>query len=130
MLWLIRHAMCALYPRTDELPGIADTGIDAFLAQYKRESTTLIWIGVCAGTLAFVLSPIFSVYLPLPSFLLPASLLEKHAGRVVYSRIYLLRQAVFLVKLAAGMCWGRHPDVRAKMAMAPYPADPDEWRTS
>ncbi len=130
LLWLMRHAMCALYPRTEELPGIEDTELKPFLARYKRESSALIWLGLCAGTVAFVVTPVLSVYLPLPSFLLPAKLLDKHASRVAYSRIYLLRQSVFLVKLAAGMCGGAHPEVRAKMAMKPYPDEPAQWRTT
>lgn len=129
MNWLIRHAMKALYPRTDELPGIEDTDVAGFLVRYRRETTGLMWLGLVLGTLAFVGSPIVTVYLPLPSFLLPRSLLDKHAYRVCNSGIYLLRQSLFLLKLAAGLCWGAHPSVRTKLGMEPYPSDPDDWRT-
>lgn len=126
--WLIRHAMCALYPRTAELPGMEDTDVRGFLARYKRESTFLMWLGLFAGSLVFAWSPILTVHLPLPSFLLPRALLDKHAMRITSTRFYLLRQSIFLVKLAAGLCWGAHPAVRAKLGMAPYPADPGTWR--
>lgn len=130
MQWLIRHAMRALYPRTDELPGIEDTGDVAFLAQYRRETSFLMWLGLVAGTALFVMSPLVTIFVPLPSFLLPKKLLDRHASRVASSGIYLLRQSVFLLKLTAGLCWGSHPDVRAKLAMQPYEPDPEEWRTT
>lgn len=125
---LIRHAMRALYPRTEALPGIEDCDLDGFLARYRREAPTLMWIGLVLGTLVFVWTPLLTVYLPVPSFLLPRGLLDRHAQKITYSGIYLLRQAVFLVKLAAGMCWGQDPAVRAKFALAPYPEDPGTWR--
>jgi hypothetical protein len=126
--WLIQHAMCALYPRTDALPGMEDADVAGFLARYRRESTTLMWIGLVMGTLMFVWTPLLTVFLPVPSFLLPKGLLDRHAHRVTGTRVYLVRQSIFLVKLAAGLCWGQHPDVRAKMALAPYPDDPGSWR--
>ena len=127
-LW-IQHAMEALYPPTDELPGIEEMDVPAFLDRYREDSTFLMWLGLAAGSAVFVLTPILTVYLPLPSFLLSRELLDRHAHRIAYSRIYLLRQAIFLVKLAAGLHWGAHPEIRARFAMAPYPDDPGTWRT-
>ena len=68
-------------------------------------------------------SPSFCLHSPQP----PRGLLDRHASRITTTRFYLLRQAVFLVKLAAGLCWGADPAVRARLAMAPYPADPGTW---
>lgn len=120
--------MRALYPRTEALPGIEDCDLSGFLARYRRESSTLMWLGLSLGTLVFVWSPVVTVYVPLPSFLLPKALLDRHAFRAAYSRFYLLRQALLLVKLAAGMCWGQDPEVRRRFALAPYPEDPGTWR--
>lgn len=127
---LIEHVMIALYPRTEALPGIEDTDVRDFLDRYRQESTFLMWLGLVAGTFVFVLSPIVTLYLPLPSFLLTEKQLDEHAHRVTSSNLYFLRQAIFLVKLAAGLCWASHPDVRARFAMAPYDPDPGTWRTS
>jgi hypothetical protein len=127
--WFIQHAMCALYPRTDAFPGMEDTDVKGFLRRYRRDSTAIMWLGLVLGTLAFVCTPILTLYLPVPSFLLPRALLDRHAHRVTTSRIYLVRQAVFLVKLAAGLSWGADPEVRARIALAPYPADPGTWVT-
>ena len=122
--------MVALYPRTDGLPGIEDTGIDEYLVSFRRDTTFMMWLGVLAGAFVFHMTPILTVLVPLPAFLLPAGLRDKHAYRIATSSLYLVRQALMLVKLPAGLCWGRHPEVRAKFAMAPYASDPDTWRTS
>ena len=128
--WFIQHAMKALYPRAEGLPGIEDTGLPEFLRRYRRETTPLMWLGLLVGTFVFIGSPLLTVYLPVPSFVLSRALLDRHAHRIACSRFYYVRQALLLVKLAAGLCWGAHPSVREKFAMAPYPADPDTWRTS
>lgn len=122
--------MCALYPRTDGLPGLEDTGIDEFLARFRRETTLTMWMGVLLGAFVFHMTPLFTVFVPLPAFLLPAGLRDKHAHRLATTSIYIVRQAVMLLKLPAGLCWGRDPKVRAKFSMAPYASDPDTWRTS
>jgi len=130
VLWLVRSAIVALYPSGGALPGAAECGIDESLARFRREAPTLLWVGAVAGALVFHLSPLFTVFVPLPAFLLPAGLLDKHASRIAGTRVYLLKQAIFLVKLVAGLCWGAHPEVRRRLALPPLPADPGTWRTS
>ena len=130
MIWLIKLAMCAMMPRTDGLPGIEDTDLDGFLRRMKRDSDFLYWLGLVAGGLAFAASPIITIYVPLPAFLLPKGLLAKHTDRFLYHPIYVVRQAAFLVRLSAGMCWGADPVVRAKFALAAYGQDPGTFRTS
>jgi hypothetical protein len=129
MRWLVRSAIVQLYPRTDELPGAEDCDLDAFLERYQSETTPLMWLGVVLGALAYHLSPVVTVFVPLPAFLLSAELADRHAHRVTTTRFYLLRQTVFLVKLVAGLAWGGHPSVRAKFALPALPADPTTWRT-
>ncbi len=130
MIWLIKFAMVAMMPRTGELPGIADCDLDGFLRRMRSDSDFMYWLGLALGGLVFALTPILTVYLPLPAFFLPRGLLEKHAQRILSTRLYLVRQAVFLVRLSAGMCWGADPAVRAKFAMTPYAPDPGTFRTS
>jgi hypothetical protein len=129
MTWLLRNAIAALYPRTATLPGIEDCGLDAYLAKFRAESTPLVWLGAVAGALVFQLTPIFYVFVPLPAFLLPAAVRERHAQRVATTEVYLIRQAIFMVKFVAGLCWGADPKVRAAFALPPLPADPGTWRT-
>ena len=37
VFWLIKFAMCTMMPRTEALPGIADTDLDAWLARLHVE---------------------------------------------------------------------------------------------
>lgn len=110
------------------MPGAADCGLDDFLRRFRRESPALIWLGTVAGALVFHLTPLFTVFVPLPAFLLPAALADRHASRIASTNVYLVRQAIFLVKLAAGLCWGADADVRRRLALQPLPADPGTWR--
>ncbi len=130
MIWLIKVAMRAMMPRTAALPGIEDTDLDGFLRRMKRDADFLYWLGLVAGGVVFAISPILTVFVPLPAFLLPRGLLAKHAERVVSHPIYVVRQAAFLVRLSAGMCWGADPKVRARFALAPYAGDPGTFRSS
>ena len=126
---LVRSAIVLLYPRTDVLPGAEDCDLDAYLERFQREAPLLIRSGVVAGALLFQISPIFTVHVPLPASLLPAHLADLHAERISNSNVYLVRQAIFLVKLIAGMAWGADPVVRAHFALPPMPPDPGTWRT-
>ncbi len=129
VIWIVRSAMCAMMPPTAHLPGVRETGLDAFLWRLRRECDPVMWLGVIAGSVLFALTPILTLGIPLPAFLLPRRLLDVHAHRIATSRLYHLRQIVFLVKMAAGWCWAAHPDVRAAFALPPYPEDPGTFRT-
>jgi hypothetical protein len=127
---LIRSAMCDFMPATERLPGIADTGVTEFLHTMKRESGKVYWLGLVMGAWIYALTPLLTVYVPLPSFVLPAALRDRHASRILQSRFYLIRQAVFLVRLSAGLCWGRDPRVRQQLGLAAYAPDPGSYRTT
>ena len=126
---LLIHSMAALYPRTEHFPGIRETGIAEFLPRFRREAAPLMRLGLYLGCLLFVLGPLFTVYVPLPSFLLPRRLLDRHADRIAQVRPYPVRSLVMLLKMVAGLCWGAHPEVRARIGLPPLPADPQGWRT-
>ncbi len=130
MIWLVKFAMCAMMPRSESLPGIADTDIDGFLRRMKKDADPLYWLGLVVGGIVFAISPLLTVYVPLPAFVLPRSLLERHCERILSSPIYVLRQAVFLVRLSAGMCWGADDKVRACFALAPMAPDPGTFKQS
>ncbi len=130
MTWLVRAAIVMLYPRVGDLPGAEDCDIDAFLERFRRETTGLMWLGVVLGAIVFQLTPIVTVFVPLPASLLPSELAIRHAERISTSNVYLLRQAIFLVKLVAGMVWGGHPRVRERFALPALPPDPGTWRRS
>jgi fumarate reductase subunit D len=130
VIWLIKSAMCAMMPRTEKLPGIEDTDLDGFLRKLRADAEPLYWLGLVVGAVVFAITPLITIGVPLPSFLLPRKLLDKHSDRVLAHPSYLIRQGVFLVRLSAGLCWGADPKVRALFALQPYPADPGSFRTS
>ena len=130
MIWLIKLAMTSMMPRSESLPGVADTHLDDFLRRLRKEAVPFFWLGLVAGGVLFAISPVLTVGWPLPAFLLPKRVLERHAERVLSHPIYLLRQAVFLVRLSAGICWGADPTVRKYFALAPYGPDPGTFRQS
>jgi hypothetical protein len=124
LIWLIKHVMAAMMPRSAELPGILDTDLDGFLRRMREEADALYWAGLVISAVVYAISPVLTVFVPLPSFLLPARLRARHTERLLSHPLYLLRQAGAVVRFSAGMCWGADPAVRAKFALAPYPADP------
>jgi hypothetical protein len=126
--WLVYTAVVVLYPRTALLPGADDCDMRAFLERFRREASPLLWLGVVAGAVLFHVTPIFTVFVPLPAFLLRDDVADRHADRISNTPIYLVRQSIFLVKLAGGFAWGAHPDVRARFALPPLAADPGTWR--
>lgn len=130
MIWLVRAAIVMLYPRTDDWPGAEDCDLDAFLERFRRDTTWLMWIGVVLGSLVFHLSPILTVHVPLPAFWLSKQTGDRHAELVTTTGAYLIRQAVFLVKLPGGMAWASHPSVRARFALPALAPDPGTWRQS
>jgi len=128
MTWLVRSAIVLLYPRDGGLPGAEECDLDEFLARFRRETTPLMWLGVVIGALAFHLTPVLTVFIPVPAFALPKELANRHAERVTSTNVYLLRQAVFLVKLVAGLAWGAHPRVREGFALPSLGPDPGTWK--
>lgn len=127
-LWLIKFAMCTIMPRTEALPGIEDTDLDGFLRRLRDDAEPLYWLGLVVGAVVFAITPLVTIGLPVPAFWLPRRLRERHADRLLAHPIYVLRQAVFLVRLSAGLCWGADPEVRSRLALAPYAADPGTFR--
>jgi hypothetical protein len=128
MMWLIRSALCALYPRTDELPGLSDCHVSDFLTKMRGEAPFMMWSGLLLGTLVFHATPLLTVFIPLPAFLLPRGLRDTHAYRLTTTRLYLVRQTTLILKLVAGLCWGADPRVRANLGLPELEPDPDEWR--
>jgi hypothetical protein len=130
MVWLIKFAMCTMMPRTASLPGIADTDVDGFLRRLRKESNFLYWLGLVLGATVFTVTPLLTIGVPLPAFALPGKALARHTERILGHRVYLLRQAAFLLRVTGGLCWGADDKVRARFALAPYPPDPGTFRQS
>ncbi len=124
---IVRSALRDLFPG-GPLPSAEDTDLDAFWARFWAEASPSLRAGVLAGALIYTATPILTVKLPLPAFALPASLRDRHAARITEHDRYLLRQAVFVLKLIGGLAWGADPHVREAFGLEPYPPDPGTWR--
>jgi hypothetical protein len=129
VLSLTAWVLAAIFPSNDALPGLDRIDPKPFLRQFGREAPLLIRLAVLASTWVFVLTPLVTVYWPLPAFLLPRHTLDQHAHRLATHRWFLLRQVMLMLKTIGGLPWGAHPDVRAKLAMPAYGADPGTWRS-
>ena len=128
--WLIRFAFACVLPRTEQLLGVEDTDVDGFIRAYLAETHPLMKIGLYLATLVFVLSPLITIGVPLPAFLLPASWRDAHARRAASHPFYVVRQLVVLLKLAAGFCWAGDPEVRRRLGLQPLGPDPGTFRGS
>ena len=126
---LLIHCLCALYPAVDDLPGMAETDPGPFVDTFMREAPLLIKLAVWGGIAAFVLTPVITVFRPVPSFLLSSETLDRHADRIASHDVYLLRSPLFMLKVVAALHWAAHDRIRDAWALEPYPADPDDWRT-
>jgi hypothetical protein len=130
MIWLVHSTMSDLLPPHQGFPGVAQLGLKEFLLKLKQETTFLVWLGLVGGAVVYAITPILTVYIPLPSMFLPEKYRDLHADRICSSRFYLLRQTVFLLKMYACMCWGQAAEVRQQLNVMPYPEDPGTFRQS
>ncbi len=128
MSFFTRFAIEAIFPPTEALPGVAETDLRAFLRDLKANAPPLMRLGLFAATLVFMITPIITVYLPVPAFLLRGRLLERHVTKLVSHRVYVIRQVVFLLKMVGGLCWGEHADARRRLGRPELPADPRSWQ--
>ena len=110
------------------LPGVADTDLKPYIKQVRRESSFVFRLGLVASAWFFVTCPLLTIFVPLPVFLLPRSLREKHAQKAARHSLYLVRQSCFMVKMVAGLRWASDPEVRRRMGLEPLKPDPGTWK--
>jgi hypothetical protein len=130
MQWFVRHAVRAIFPMGGALPGVREERLKPLLADMMREAPGIFKLGIWAATFFFHLSPIVTVYLPVPAFLLPAGLLDKHAHRLMSHRWYHLRMLCYTLKFVGGLSWGMDPEVRKLIHVRPLGPDPGTFITS
>ena len=130
MRWLTRYALEAVLPSGGPLKGIGETDLDAFFEELDREVPLHIKAGLLAGSALVMLGPPITLGIPAPAIMLSDKLRDEHVYRLSTHRLYLVRQATLLVKMVAGMHWGRDPQVRDEMGVGPVGPDPGTWRDS
>lgn len=121
--------MVAFFPRVDDVPGLAELGVAAKIADLRRESTLLFWTGIVGAAVFFQIAPILTVRRPWPAVFLTPEELDLHAHRLSGHPVYLIRQLIVLLKLSGGLLWGQSKEIRAMLDLPSYPADPGTRRT-
>ncbi len=125
---LVRFALTAFYPRVDDLPGLAELGVDEKIARLRRETTLLFWTGIALASVVFQVTPLLTLKRPWLATWLSPEELDQHTHALASHPAYLVRQVTFLLKLVGGMFWGQSPEIRAFLRLAPYPDDPGTRR--
>jgi hypothetical protein len=125
---LVRFALVAFFPRVDDLPGLAELGVDEKIVALRRESTFLFWLGIVAAAVFFQLTPVLTVRRPLLAVFLSEEQLDAHADKLATFPVYLVRQLIVLLKLMAGIFWGESPEIRAFLHLPAYGSDPGTRR--
>ena len=125
---LCAWTLAATFPSTTLLPGLDRIDARPFVDRLRRESPVTIRFVMYASALVFLLTPLFTIFVPLPAIWLSAAQLDRHAQALSTHRLYLLRQSMLMVKTLGGLCWGADPGVRAAFAMPAYKPDPGTWQ--
>jgi hypothetical protein len=129
MGWLTLKALDAVIPGSDRAPGLAASGRGPIVvAELRREAPFEMVLVLNLAVWLWLLTPIFTVFIPLPAILLPKRLKYLHTDRITSTSFYLVRQVSLVLKQVAGIAWGQDPEVRAAYQMAPYPEDPGSWK--
>lgn len=129
MSYFLKRALVDFFPPHDGIPGIADADLDDFLVRYRREVALPMRLGIQFAVVLYTLSPLFTVRRPVLASMLSPALRDVHAHRIATSRLYLVRQAMFLLKTVGGLCWGAHPRIREALGLPAYGPDPGTFRT-
>jgi hypothetical protein len=125
---LVRLAMVAFFPRSADLPGLADLGVEDKIATLRRESTRLFWLGIVLGAVFFQISPILTLHRPWLASHLSEDERDRHANALATYPVYLVRQLIVLLKVMAGVFWGESPEIRAFIHLPAYGEDPKTRR--
>ena len=129
MGWLTLRALDAVLPGRQGCPGLAASSRGpAVVAELRREAPFEMRLVLNLAVLLWLLTPIFTVFIPLPAVFLPSKLKHRHTDAITTTRLYLVRQIALLLKQVAGIAWGQDPEVRKAYGLAPYGADPGTWK--
>lgn len=129
MSYFLKNALVDFFPPCGEVPGIEATDLDEFLVRYRREVAPMMRFGIHLAVVLYTLGPLFTVGRPVLAPWLSKELRDRHAGRISKSPVYLVRQAMMLLKTVGGLCWGAHPRVREAIGVRLYGPDPGTFRT-
>ena len=128
MPWFSKQALVAMMPSSPTLKGVADTGLDDFLRRFLSEAPALLRVGLYASALLYHITPLITVFVPLPAFLLPEKLRERHTRKLCAHPVYPVRMSTFTLKMVAGLCWGNDPEIRKRLNVRLNGGDPGTFQ--
>ena len=112
----------------DKLPHIAETEIKEFLEKFQKEAVFTLRMVVFLCLLAWIFTPLLTIFVPLPTFLLSKKMCEKHTRKLTTNKIYILRQTMMLLKQFVGLIWGANNKIRNSINLKPYESNPDRFK--
>jgi hypothetical protein len=121
-------AMNELMPAHDDMPGIFDTKAEDFLKEFKANAHPIMRLGFFLSVWVYALSPVFTIGIPLPAFLLSEQKRLAHLDKYANSRNFVFSQLWMLQKMITAMCWGMDDKVRAYYGYEPYPEEPGNFK--
>ncbi len=124
MLELEVRVLEAVFPGTDQVPGLSREGVLPFLTMFQAQSPWAMRLALGASTLAFVLATPLTVGSLRPALLLRPEALARHTAACASHRVYYLRQALLMLKTTGGFCWGADLAVRSSLSVEGYERDP------
>jgi len=110
------------------LPGLDAVDLDGFLRDFGRDAPFIMRLGLFLSVWIYLTSAPLTIFAPWPALLLPHRLRTVHTSRLAKHPIYVIRQTTVMLKMVAGMAWGRDPAIRTQMGLEPYEPDPGTWR--
>ena len=96
--------------------------VAAFLDGYLQRAPFIAAVGLRGAIWAMIWLPIAFIGRPMPAHLLDAPTRRRYLEAWTQSRVYLIREAFYLVKAIALMGWGAHDAVRTRMGLPPVAA--------
>jgi len=121
-------AMNEAMPPHGDMPGIIDTDVEAFLIEFNNHAHPIMRLGFFLAVWIYVLSPVFTIGIPLPAFWLSQKKREEHLKKYSGSRSFIFSQLWMLHKMITGMCWGADAKVRTYFCYEPYEAELGDFK--
>ncbi|HEX9012465.1 MAG TPA: hypothetical protein VF813_03075 [Anaerolineaceae bacterium] len=104
--------------------GVFEAGFGSFYQNFKRTANANLRHSFQLALLAATwISPLLIHRIP-PLTLYPRETRERALAAMETSRVYLLRQMIFILKTVVSLCYGGNREVRLALGYPPQPDDP------
>ena len=119
----IIFAMNEAMPSHGDMPGVNDTAVNDFLDDFKKNAHPIMRLGFFLAVWIYVLSPVFTLGIPVPAMWLSEKKRLDHLNKYSSSKNFVFSQLWMLQKMITGMAWGMDDKVRRYFGYDPYPEE-------